>query len=78
MTAINTARPLRRAEASEYLAQKWGIFRKASTLNKYATIGGGPRFIHAGRSPIYPIVELDRWAQSILSGLKSSTSDRGV
>ena len=70
-------RRLRRAEASIYLKEKWGIDRKASTLAKLAVISGGPRFEHAGRIPLYPEPELDRWAQSILSGLKSSTSDKG-
>ena len=67
----------RRNEASAYLKSTWGIDRKPSTLAKYATVGGGPRFEHAGRVPLYPQPELDAWAASILSPLKSSTSDTG-
>lgn len=70
-------RHLRRAEASAYLKEKWGIDRKPSTLAKIASLGGGPKFLHAGRFPLYPEDELDSWAQSILSPLKASTSERG-
>lgn len=66
----------RRKEASVYLREKWGIERAPSTLAKLATIGGGPRFVLAGRIPLYPESELDTWAQSITSPLLSSTSDR--
>ena len=64
----------RRAEASSYLKQNWGISRAPSTLAKLACLGGGPRFQSAGRIPLYPETELDEWARSILSPLKSSTS----
>lgn len=68
---------LRRADASTYLKEKWGIDRKPATLAKLATLGGGPKFKKAGRFPLYPENELDAWAQSILSPLKASTSERG-
>ena len=68
---------LRRAEASAYLKEKHGIDRAPTTLAKYAVVGGGPRFQHVGRLPLYPVQELDLWARSILSPLKSSTSDPG-
>jgi hypothetical protein len=70
-------RRYRRADASTYLREVWCIDRKPSTLAKLACLGGGPRFEHAGRTPLYPEPELDAFAQSILSGLKSSTSDSG-
>lgn len=69
-------RRLRRAEASIYLKQKWGLDRKPGTLAKLACIGGGPRFEVANRTPLYPETELDVWAASLLTPLKSSTSDR--
>jgi hypothetical protein len=71
-------RRFRRAEASAYLQDKWGIVRAPATLAKLACIGGGPRFESANRQPLYPEPELDAWAKSILSPLKSSTSDRGA
>ena len=70
-------RRYRRADASEYLKGTWGIDRKPSTLAKLACLGGGPKFEHAGRVPLYPEPELDAFARSILSPLKSSTSDSG-
>lgn len=66
---------LRRKEASIYLLEQYGISRKPKTLAKLAVIGGGPKFRHAGRIPLYPTNELDIWAASILSPLKNSTSD---
>jgi hypothetical protein len=69
-------RRFRRDEASAYLKQSWGLDRKTSTLAKYASLGGGPKFEYAGRVPIYPQNELDTWAQSILSGLCSSTAEK--
>jgi hypothetical protein len=67
----------RRADASRYLKERWGIDRTPGTLAKLATIGGGPRYQLANRVPLYPEPELDDWAQSILGPLKSSTSDAG-
>ena len=69
------ARLYRRVEASFYLKQTWGIARAPATLAKLACLGGGPRFQSAGRTPLYPETELDDWARSILSPLKSSTSE---
>ncbi|MBF0563084.1 MAG: hypothetical protein HQL37_13955 [Alphaproteobacteria bacterium] len=68
---------LRRSEASIYLKTHWGIERAPGTLAKLACLGGGPRFEHAGRVPLYREDELDHWAKSILSPLKGSTSDTG-
>ena len=70
-------RPLRRAEASEYLKENWGIDRAPSTLAKLATLGGGPSFRRANRIPLYPPEFLDEWARSILSPPMTSTSDTG-
>jgi hypothetical protein len=70
-------RRLRRSDASNYLREKWGISRAPATLAKLACVGGGPRFESANRVPLYPEPELDAWAESILSPLRSSTSDTG-
>lgn len=67
----------RRSEASAYLKSKWGLDYKATTLAKLACLGGGPRFEHAGRFPLYREAELDDWAKNKLSPLKASTSDIG-
>ncbi len=75
---MNSQVRLRRKQASKYLQDQWGISRTHATLAKLAVLGGGPKFQHANRTPLYPLEELDKWAQSILSPLKSSTSDQPV
>jgi hypothetical protein len=72
---MSTIRRFRRSAASEYLHTQFGVSLRPSTLAKLATIGGGPRFEHFGRWPLYRQDELDGWAQTRLSPLKSSTSD---
>lgn len=74
---IGQPRRHRRAEASGYLKDRWGLDYKPATLAKLACLGGGPRFEHAGRFPLYRDDELDAWASARLSPLKSSTSDTG-
>jgi hypothetical protein len=68
-------RPLRRAEASEYLENRYGIRRTVSTLAKLAVIGGGPLFRRAGRTPLYAPDDLDRWAAEKLGPPQRTTSD---
>jgi hypothetical protein len=65
---------LRRVEASEYLGLVHGITLAPATLARLACHGGGPAFHKAGRWPLYPREELDRWAGERLGGLKRSTS----
>ena len=73
----NQTKRYRRKEASDYLFEYHGISYKPSTLAKLACLGGGPKYQLANKIPLYPENELDRWALSILSPLKSSTSDTG-
>ena len=68
-------RPLRRDKAAAYVQTKYGIPCAPATLAKKASIGGGPRFRHVGRWPVYAVADLDAWAQSVMSPLKSSTSE---
>lgn len=57
---------LRRTEAVEYLAIKWGITLKASTMAKYASLRCGPAYDRFNRSPMYRLDVLDAWAASKL------------
>ncbi len=68
-------RRLRRDEAVEYLREKWGLCYKPQTLARIALSPGGPKFQKFGVTPLYPQAELDRWAQSKLSKLKSSSKE---
>ncbi|WP_200840463.1 hypothetical protein [Geminicoccus flavidas] len=60
------SRYMRRATASEYLGNIWGIERKPTSLAKLACIGGGPRFVKAGRIPLYRPDWLDDWARNLI------------
>lgn len=73
---IKNSKRLRRSDASIYLKENHGIERSTATLAKLAVMGGGPKFQYAGRIPLYPVSELDSWAESTLSPLKSSTSEK--
>lgn len=65
---------LRRWEASAYLIAKYGIAAAPATLARLASVGGGPRFQKQNAYPLYPIDELDTWAEERLGPLVSSTS----
>lgn len=69
---------LRRKEVPAYLQAKYGIPIAFATLNKLATIGGGPTMQYAGRIPLYHVDDLDAWAEARLSKPVSSTSERGL
>ena len=67
-------RRLTRAEAAAFLSERG--FRVAySTLNKYATIGGGPVYESFGRRPLYKPSDLLAWVAERSSGPRRSTSD---
>jgi hypothetical protein len=74
-----TERPrLRRKDVPAYLADHHGIDIAVATLNKLATIGGGPAMQYAGRIPLYHRDALDLWAEERLSKPVRSTSERGA
>jgi len=66
---------LRRWEASDYLRITHGITIAPATLAKLASVGGGPSYNRANRTPLYPVEELDRWAAARLGKLVRSTSE---
>jgi len=78
MTLSTQVSRLRRAEASAYLSANYGIVRAPTTLAKLACVGGGPEFQYANRTPLYPVDELDKWAESILSPIVQSSSQRAA
>lgn len=74
---INRPR-LRRKDVPEYLRIKYGIDIARTTLNKLATIGGGPAMQYSGRIPLYHKDDLDAWAEARLSKPVRSTAERGL
>ncbi|WP_313534256.1 hypothetical protein [Haematobacter sp.] len=71
---------LRRKPAREYLFKKHGIDLAVATLATMASRGGGPGFQRIGRMPLYPVSELDRWAEERLGPVRflSSEAKMGV
>jgi hypothetical protein len=76
---MTTNRPrLRRSEVPDYLLQKHGIPIALATLNKLATIGGGPEMEYCGRIPLYTPEALDAYAAERLSKPVRSTAERST
>jgi hypothetical protein len=67
---------LRRSEVPAYMLEKHGIPVALATLNKLASIGGGPAMEYAGRIPLYTPKALDIWAEERLSKPVRSTAER--
>jgi hypothetical protein len=67
---------MRRADASNYIEDRYGIRCSKQTLAKLAVGGGGPLFRKAGRTPIYAPDDLDRWAQAQIGPAQRSTARR--
>ena len=63
-----------RREAAEYLTSK-GLRTSWRTLQKLATVGGGPRYRIFGRIAVYTDEDLDAYATSKLSAPRYSTSE---
>jgi hypothetical protein len=68
-------RLLRRAEASEYVQERWGYPLSPRTLAKLACVGGGPTFRRASRFPLYDKEDLDAWVRAKLTSPVRSTSE---
>lgn len=76
---MNDERPrLRRSEVPAYMMQKHGIPVALRTLNKLASIGGGPVMQYAGRIPLYRPEDLDAWAEQRLSKPVRSTAEKAA
>ncbi len=69
---------LRRKEVPVYLQDKYGIPIALATLNKMATVGGGPAMQYSGRIPLYHVDDLDAWAEARLSKPVGSTAERSL
>ena len=66
---------MRRSDAARYIRETYGIPCVATTLAKYACVGGGPTFRKAGRFPVYARDDLDAWANRRLSKFVRSSSE---
>lgn len=66
---------LDRAEAAQYLTDL-GLKTAKGTLQKLASVGGGPVYRRFGHRAVYLLVDLDTWVgQKIGRPRKSSSGD---
>jgi hypothetical protein len=63
-----------RREAADYLTER-GLKISWRTLQKMATVGGGPRYRVFGNRAIYVDDDLDAWADDRMSAPRHSTSE---
>lgn len=63
-----------RAEAAQYCTAK-GLPVSKNTLQKFATVGGGPVYRRFGNKAIYTLADLDAWIDEKMSEPLRSTSD---
>jgi hypothetical protein len=75
--AATRKRDMTRAEAAQYVADRW-FPCSPKTLAKLAVVGGGPAFRKAGRVPLYSEASVDAWAASKIGPLVRSTSELAV
>ena len=66
---------LERRQAAKHLTEKRGLRYSRSTLEKLASVGGGPPYRIFGNRAVYTEDDLDAWADSKLSKLRTSTSE---
>ena len=65
---------MRSGPAGAYLEEKYGFGSKRS-LDKLATVGGGPRFFKAGAARLYTIETLDEFASAKIGKAQASTAE---
>lgn len=68
-------RRLTRTEAAAFLTER-GYRVAYATLNKYATVGGGPVFESFGRRPLYKAADLLAWVASKTTAPRRHTSEQ--
>lgn len=69
------AQTLSRAQAVEYLRDRWGLSYAPRTLVIYAMRGTGPEYYRAGARCAYKRQALDEWAMSRVTGPGTKASE---
>lgn len=64
---------LTRAEAAEYIT-RMGAQTTKNTLQKFASVGGGPVYRRFGNKALYTRADLDAWIAEKLGEPRRSTS----
>jgi len=65
---------LTRLEASQYIESTYRFACGHCLLAKLASIGGGPARLRSGRSVVYRIDDLDRWALARLQRIEDDAA----
>jgi hypothetical protein len=65
---------LTRPQAEVHLKER-GLPTTKGTLQKYASVGGGPIYRIFGNRAVYTADDLDAWAEEKLSAPRRSTSE---
>lgn len=73
MSLTTTKVYLDRLQASEYIT-RLGLPLAKTTLQKFATLGGGPVYRRFGRKAVYLTADLDSWIAQKLTAPRQSTS----
>lgn len=74
---MQTTPYLSRREAAEYLT-RLGLRVSWRSLQKWATVGGGPTYRRFGIRSVYVPADLDAWAKAKLSAPRVSTSSEAA
>lgn len=74
---MDTVVYLNRREQAEYLKSR-GLKISPNTLQKMATLGGGPRYVLFGNRALSTPTWLDEWVKSKMSSPRSSTSEEAA
>ena len=69
----NQQKFLTRPAAANHLTDI-GIPTSKNTLQKWATVGGGPKYQIFGNRALYQVADLDTWVAGKLSAPRHSTS----
>lgn len=64
---------LDRRQAAAYINSR-GLTYSANTLQKLATVGGGPVYRRFGNRAVYTTTDLDAWIEQKLTPPRASTS----
>ena len=70
---MENRRFINRAQAADYLTDQ-GLPVAKTTLQKLATVGGGPVYHRFGKFAVYKTEDLDAWASTKLSGPRHSST----
>ncbi len=71
---MNERTYLTRIEAAEYLSAMGAVISK-NTLQKLATVGGGPIYRRFGNKALYVRSDLDNWLAEKMGAPRRSTSE---